>query len=598
MSHAASRPNRRKVFRSVAALSAVALSLALVATVPACKSPFKKMTDARAEIARQEKVEEAEAAETQREAKEGISEMKEAEKALQRKALQLQKRQEREDRRRQAAALLGSDPEQALAIAQAILDEPVDDGSERPAEKSTPGSEETSDGEDDAAAKDGEGSGEDGADGDGTGGEDGDGAGESDEEEERVLPPPMTDAEKARVLVVKGSALFELDRTDEAIPVYEEAFRLDSSLRVARRNLGKLLFMKRKYEEAIRVWQREFADGYRDADILYLYGQALYELGRQKNSPSLKEAARQAIQSVLVERPDDDEVRRWRAILEFETGRFEEAIRLFEAILEEKPLDPEYLGLLANCYSQLERYRDAVGVMELAARVRDPSPEEARFIGDLYAMLDDPDRAAEWLVRSYGGEVDSAPAEDRFRIGFLFADAEKVEEAARWLDSIDESAREYGDAQARLAYIYRSQGDAEQALGAYQKIRSSRPRDGRAHLAAGDLYLEAKRLEEARKAYADAAGLPETKGDGLAGMAEVYYAEQNLEQAVSYYAQAIKASPEDVRFRAAHREIQEELRFRREVEETTSSLSPNDESEGTPEAVSAVTASPIDEAGS
>ena len=193
-----------------------------------------------------------------------------------------------------------------------------------------------------------------------------------DGDDEPVTPPELTNAEKARLTVIAASAYFNEGKVDGAIKLFDKATELDPSLRDARRNLGKLLFSEGRYKEALAAFEKELADGYRDADMLFLIAKARYELGHQTKDDTQKEAARIALQEVIIERPADKEVRYWRAMLAYETRRYGEAARLLEDLRADFPLDVQYLHRLADCYRQLEKPKKAIDYFELVAQVDAP----------------------------------------------------------------------------------------------------------------------------------------------------------------------------------------------------------------------------------
>jgi tetratricopeptide (TPR) repeat protein len=377
---------------------------------------------------------------------------------------------------------------------------------------------------------------------------------------------PIEPKVEARIRYTEGLALFELDRKTEAIAAFERAVGLDPEWREARRNLGKILFMERKYAEALKAWEKELSAGYRDGDLLFLIGQAQWEVGSAQKNPIYVEAARLAMQAVLVEKPNDVEVQRWLSILEFETGRYAEAIRLFEAVRRVRPLDPEYLELLANSYVKVGDNQNAIDCLELAARIKPPSAAAARMLGDLHAAVGLDGRAAEWLVRAAGGSPKQAPADERYNIGLLFANAGRNEEAIEWLGSIRPDEKHRAAAQSQLAHLLKDLGRSEEAVEAFESAHEAEPGDGRALIAAGDIYLAEKKLDKARDCFARAAALKDTKADGFAGLADVAYEKGDLEEAVLSYKKAIEASPGDPRFEGILRQVEEELRLKREIE--------------------------------
>jgi tetratricopeptide (TPR) repeat protein len=381
----------------------------------------------------------------------------------------------------------------------------------------------------------------------------------SGKEERLVVDAPALDpAERVEVLVLRGGALKETGKRDEALAAFQEAVKLDPKCRPARRSLGKVLFELKKYRPALDAWAPELADGYRDAELLSLEGQARVEVGRAEKSLSELEAARLAFEGVLVERPRDAEVQRWLATIAYETGRYEEAARRTAAILEESPLDPEYLELAGNCYLQLHDSKNALDYLELAASLRAPTPELAKSLSDLSRAQGHTGRAAEWLAHAFKNNPREAPAEERYAAGALFADAGRADEAIAWLGALREGEASFADAQSRLVSLYRDAGKADEAIAAYEAVKRTRPMDGEAHVAAGTLYLKRKQLDQAADAFSRASSIIATKSSGLAGLAEVSYAKRNLDAAILYYQKALELKPGDARLIAAIEQLAKE----------------------------------------
>jgi tetratricopeptide (TPR) repeat protein len=375
-------------------------------------------------------------------------------------------------------------------------------------------------------------------------------------QEEQVLEKPALDpSEEAEILALKGAALAELGNFDQALPALEGALDLDPDHRPARRSLGKVLFAQRKYRPALEAWQPVLEDGARDADLLSLVAQARYEVARAEKSPSAMEGARLAMLALLLARPGDSELLRQLTVLEFETGRYADAIQHAEVILAETPLDPDYLELVANAWIHLGDRAKALDRLDLAAGLRAPSKNTARTLSDLCRSQGFPAEAAEWLVRAHRGDPRVAPPDERFLAGSLLADAGRKEEAVTWLSALADGEPHFAAAQSRLVPLLAKLGKADAALAAYEKVHTTQPQDGASHLAAAQLFLERRQLEAAAAAYSRASGLPDTRARALAGLAEVAYAKHDLASALDYYRLALDLRPGDPRFSRAVEQI-------------------------------------------
>lgn len=380
---------------------------------------------------------------------------------------------------------------------------------------------------------------------------------------EKVLidAPVLLPAEEAPALVIKAGALAELNQKTEAITAFERALKLDPSIRAARRGLGKLRFAAGKYSDALAAWTPELADGYRDAELMYLVAQAQYHLCKLEGSQSRLEAARLAMQSVLLERPRDAEARRWLAFIEYDAGRYADAALSFDAVLKEHPLDPDYLERAADVHKKLGNEERALGLLQLSADIRPPSKAVSRTLGSLYVAQGLPGRAAEWLARAHENNPGEAPPEEQLQIGLLLAEARRPDEAEIWLGAVPEGEAGFAEAQAQLVLIHAASGKLDEAAASYESAKKLKSLAGAVHLAAGDAYLKKKQPDQAMDAFSRACAIRETRSAGLAGLAEVSYSRGNLAATLDHYRKALELKPVDARLLAAVEQIEEEMRL-------------------------------------
>ncbi|MGA1201785.1 MAG: tetratricopeptide repeat protein [Planctomycetota bacterium] len=380
-----------------------------------------------------------------------------------------------------------------------------------------------------------------------------------------VTPTPMTDEDEAMFYVLRGGAHYTSGNREQGLADFRTATELDPGNRVARINLGKLLFEQHEWEGALAAWKTELEDGYRSAELLELIGQALFELAKEKDDPSLIEASRQALMEAFVATPQKESLVRWLGRLEYYCERYEEAIRYFEGVLARHPLDPTYLEYLANAQLELDRYREAADTFELLVRVsegEDLQRVQLSLVG-LYAQLRLPDRAATWLRRAYEGRT--MPSESQFDLVLFLSSAEQLEAAIAAADAISTGAAEYAEAQGIAAEMEIALRRFDVAAARLESLVGVAPGNGQFHLSAGDLAMQRKQFETALRYFNLAAAIPDTKARGLASAAEAYYELGNLAKAIDYYEDALAAAPENAAYLAALGEIQNEHEFRQSV---------------------------------
>lgn len=485
-------------------------------------SGCKTMTSRRAALEKDTTVKKKEAAETVAENQAAITQLDKEAAELELKARQIAERNRRTERWQEAINLLQKqDFRGALAIADEILEaHPEDEPQETPPPEIGP-----------------------------------DGL--------PIIPEklhvPLDKDERARLLVIRGSALFELGSIAEAIPAYQKALELDSSFRPTRINLGKMLFQQRRYGEAIEVWKLDIAEGYRSGEIMYLMGQAYFEEYHRTKSNAFLESSRVCFSAAMVAMPGDPDVQRWLATVEYRAQRWAEAARLFEQLAIDHPLDSNYVIALAECYAALGQRKEAIAALEKISRVRGLPPRMYETLGRLYSDEGLPGMAADAYLKRYEKEGKKAPSDRRFWIGLLLADAERLEEALQWFETLESSDAEHVDAQAQIATIFLKQNKQQAALTALRQVRAERPDNGAAHLTAGDIHLELEQLEEAKAAFSAASAIPGFEVDGLVGLGDVAYSAESYNEALKHYQDALEKDPNSDRVKYLIARVQEEI---------------------------------------
>ncbi|MGE3165703.1 MAG: tetratricopeptide repeat protein [Planctomycetota bacterium] len=380
-----------------------------------------------------------------------------------------------------------------------------------------------------------------------------------------VVPEPvkkLEPQERAGILIVYGEALAGEDRHGEAIEAFRKARSLDPKSKIARMNLGSLLFGQEQFAEALEEWRHVLDDGYPGSELLFQIGMARWEVAKENDDAMLREAAKGAIRSALVGLADSPQVQHWAALAEFETERYAEALLLFEGLLAKQPSHFEYRVAAAQCCEALGKVDEAINHYELAARLQAPTPAQCAELARLYEQRNLPQMAAEWLLRAYGDEpaTSTADAASRLFLGTLLARSSRFEQAEGWLRSVQPTDKaQYAEALTWLSDGLLAKSRATDALASLNLLRAVRPEDAHAHLSAGDILRQLERWDESVAAYNDARRSSELEPEALAGIAEVYYQTNRLEEAVSKYREALEKAPDNRRFRVYLEQIQTEL---------------------------------------
>lgn len=377
-----------------------------------------------------------------------------------------------------------------------------------------------------------------------------------------IRAPAFSKTELAYVLVIRGTAHSVNDDRQSAIADLQRAYDLDPNSREARSRLGKLLFAEREYERALDVWSAELKEGYRSGDLLYLVARANYQLSKQGEEHRYRiEVARVAIEDAFLENPSDLTIRKWRALLDTEAGRYAEAVPKLEQVVADDPADHQYRKLLANTYLNIDEPGKAADVFEVLVQTGHAGPDVHYALSDIYRILDLPEQAAHHVILAYGGRVQNVVPEECLKVAQLLADAGLIEPAVEWLGRVKPDAVDvYRRATELKIFLLVEQERTADAMASYQGILEGETTvSGELHLLMGDLYLVALALKKAQAAYARATGMAATRAEGLAGQAEAYYSEGLFADAVKLYRQAIEADPEQPRFKLMLQQVETDL---------------------------------------
>jgi tetratricopeptide (TPR) repeat protein/cellulose synthase/poly-beta-1,6-N-acetylglucosamine synthase-like glycosyltransferase len=252
--------------------------------------------------------------------------------------------------------------------------------------------------------------------------------------------------------------------------------------------------------------------------------------------------ARQQVDAVLAQRPNDPEARLWLVRLALGRGRCQEALELLEVLLEEDFARPELWRMLAdaaggadglterqlrlalrvadqplreqpNAVSSLTRLawalwrqgqksedealrRRAALLAEQAVAVGPKEPAECRELAGVLAAVGRPDAAAQLL-----GRLDKLDVADRVLLVRVLAarkDLDAAEAEARKL--VADNPRDF-EARFLLADMLMWNHKAEQALAVYETLFAERPDDVRLPRKLAEASLGSGRYDDALKRY-------------------------------------------------------------------------------------------------
>ncbi len=127
--------------------------------------------------------------------------------------------------------------------------------------------------------------------------------------------------------------------TDEAIPYFQEALKLNPNHLIALENMGNAYRQQKNWDEARKALERAVAIGPQDAEANYSLGMVFAQLNDTHR-------AYEYLQRALKSRPDYPEALNNLGVLYLRTGRRDEAVASFEECIRVAPaFDQSYMNL-------------------------------------------------------------------------------------------------------------------------------------------------------------------------------------------------------------------------------------------------------------
>jgi tetratricopeptide (TPR) repeat protein len=279
---------------------------------------------------------------------------------------------------------------------------------------------------------------------------------------------------KSRGFALLGDALLEYGDLDEAAQAYEKMSERKAAAVEIEARLGHL----------------EVARGSRETARVHL---ARAVAAARKLSPVSPEI----IASCLVQAGE----------LEFDSGKWEEAERMYQAALKERPANVGALIHLAELRAAQEKYDEAISLFEKAISQK-PRPEFWHALGDVFRAAGKSEIAAQWHTRARDTYLKNAAegnAHYFHHLAEFFSETElNPEEALKWARR-DAELRHSAAVEDTLAWALYRTGDFQEAKAAAVKALARGKNNAEILAHAGTIFLAAGDSDRGRELLAEAA---------------------------------------------------------------------------------------------
>ncbi len=247
--------------------------------------------------------------------------------------------------------------------------------------------------------------------------------------------------------VLRGQVNRLLSRYEESMADYRKALELDPANDEARQNLAELLIYSHRAEEANRLFEDLLTRRPGNAALTLGLARCLVELGGDERAAR----ARQLLDQLIAEQPDNFQALSERGKIELETGDPKQAEKWLRAAVTAAHFEYEPIYNLYRCLVQLGRKDEAKALEAEFKRIED---DQKRMREVARQVMSRPTDAA---LRTEAGQIMLRNGQEK--------------EGVRWLQSALQEDPAYRPAHEALAAYFEGK-DAERA--AFHRDRAAR----------------------------------------------------------------------------------------------------------------------------
>jgi tetratricopeptide (TPR) repeat protein len=289
-----------------------------------------------------------------------------------------------------------------------------------------------------------------------------------------VASVPGLDGDRARSL----TAALRAGAYDRAEILLVEAAQREPVPLELLRLLGSVSFLGGNYLNAAIALKKAEARAPLDERSRFTLAMSYVLMGR-------RDWARAELRKLAEEAPRNALYPYWTARLDYDTGRYAEAVK---ALLAAVALDARFVKAYDNlglCYEALGRFEEAVASYETAVRLNReaaaPSPWPPHNLGLLLTRLNRTPEAEPLIREALRHDARFAPA--HYQLGVTLEKTGRFDEAVAELLEAARLDPKYPDPHYALARIFRRQrhpAEADRALAVFQQLKKEKDKAGSA----------------------------------------------------------------------------------------------------------------------
>jgi len=355
----------------------------------------------------------------------------------------------------------------------------------------------------------------------------------------------------------EGNDLLAQKKYEEAIKCYDKALEIDPAAGDVWHSKGIALFNLGRYEEALACYD-EALKFKPDSDSIWCHrGNALLGLNEYKEAivcydkalalapengdakENKEKAAKQIDYRELI--ASGDEL--------FGKGEYDKAIEAYDKALkivpDSKDITDKKVSALIKKGNELfeeKKYSDAIGYYDKALEIDSKDAEACNMKGRSFLGLKKYDESLEWFdkVLKINPQADWA----WFNKGLACENLKNHDQAMKCFDEVLKIDPKDFDAWNNKGCVYFSQGKYEDSIKCYNKVLELDPKNSLAMDSKGDVYFSWEKYDDAIKWYTEALKIDPGQVDAWNNKGNIYVKQGKYNEALTCYNKVLEINPD------------------------------------------------------
>ncbi|MGM0760976.1 MAG: tetratricopeptide repeat protein [Thermodesulfobacteriota bacterium] len=320
-----------------------------------------------------------------------------------------------------------------------------------------------------------------------------------------LLQPYLAQHEQPAVtlFVLCAQAQSELGQEGAALGTYSQAAELYPENALILQNYAVTSYQVGRLQQAARLFERASAQGESDESEELLYQAAAVWFEAKEYS-----RAGQVMQSLLdrTKKPKTE----WVELLVYSLvheRKWNQAESRLQHVVSQRPTDWKLWQLLAHVRSQQDDMLGAASALELAYGLNEPGKKKWRDLASMYAAAGVPMMGVKAMRKGLGDDPD---AQHCWRMGQLYAQALRIDQAVKWMDRalVGKDKPDWHLDKAHLLYTHERFAQCREA--ARQAAETGCEKKGEAWMLVGYAAWQEQDWHGARQAFTRAENTEDT----------------------------------------------------------------------------------------